>query len=743
VIRLRGLFLLVTVLLLSLAGCAGPADRIYLPHWELQASRGPVAIDLPAHVTEQVPSHESDVRLTAHATLPPDERGVPWVLAVPYIAGQARLLVNGEEAVSLESNVLHGYRAHGPQTFLLDGRTTRAPDLELTLVVHSTWTQATWIDTVPRLFRLGETDPAVTLVRIANGELATVATTVVLVMGIVYLAVFFTDTSRKAYLWAGVQTTLSAYYGFFITGASQLGIGHFEESTEAIALVVAPIAGVYFSHEIFGLKRPTRAWLVLGALSIAPPALLHDPFVTPRWVVATIACIVVVVVYQVVVCLRLMRSPSPPPGARILLAAWLLLGVTSSTDFTGWLGLGDVFGGARGGPLGLTIFGVLQAVLLSRRHAHSLRDGDALNLALRGRVDELVDRERDVRHLNEELRRQIGDRSRQLFTALAVIGGRGAPVSDLVDGMVIEGRYLVVRKIGEGGMGAVYEVRRLVDGLRLALKVALNTRMVDLSRLAREAHMASRVSHPNVVRVFDVDVATEGFLYIVLEYVDARSLARLRGQTLDVSFVTQVLLQIASGLQALHAEGIVHRDLKPENVVVVRLPNDDVLVKLLDFGISREAGTPVHDGSSRADEAAERVASSTEDTREIPQRPPSNGKTPSASSGPDVTNTGTLFGTPRYIAPELAAGGDRLSPAADIFAFGVLAFELFTRSPPFEIPLVALSVAKLPIPVPPRLLKLRKDVPPPLATLIDDCLSVRAEDRPTTDAVVATLKGLV
>src|SRR5262249_42713969 len=155
-------------------------------------------------------------------------------------------------------------------------------------------------------------------------------------------------------------------------------------------------------------------------------------------------------------------------------------------------------------------------------------------------------------------------RSRQLAEALQRVGTVPARGSLFTAGQRIDDRYEIVRQLGAGGMGAVYEVLRASDARRLALKVlTAATTGVSLARLAREAEVAGRISHPNLVSIVDVDVSKTGELYLVMELVDGRALSDARGRHRDVRWVLPVLAQIAQGLRALHGGGVVHRDLKP------------------------------------------------------------------------------------------------------------------------------------------------------------------------------------
>src|SRR5690606_31557952 len=143
--------------------------------------------------------------------------------------------------------------------------------------------------------------------------------------------------------------------------------------------------------------------------------------------------------------------------------------------------------------------------------------------------------------------------------------GRMPEVGDL-----LQERYKVVRKIGSGGMGSVFEVVSQVDSRRLALKVTSGKGATDPARLARAPQVADTVSHPNVVSIVDVDVAVDGVLYLLMEYIDGPSLDALRHEYGKVEWALALLNQITRGLGALHEQGIVHRDLKPANILVMR-----------------------------------------------------------------------------------------------------------------------------------------------------------------------------
>jgi eukaryotic-like serine/threonine-protein kinase len=224
---------------------------------------------------------------------------------------------------------------------------------------------------------------------------------------------------------------------------------------------------------------------------------------------------------------------------------------------------------------------------------------------------------------------------------------------DPMMGTVLAERYAIVRKIGEGGMGAVYEARHAVIGKRVAVKVLLEKFLENqelMARLLQEARLASSIGHENIVDVTDYGTTKDGRAFVVMEFLDGESLAQLviRDAPLPVERCLNILRQVASALTAAHAKGIVHRDVKPENIYLVRRGELD-FVKVVDFGVSKA----VH----ASDEGPER------------QR---------------LTRTGTVLGTPLYMSPEQARGGEDVDHRADIWSAGLLLYECLTGEVPFR-----------------------------------------------------------
>src|SRR5678816_863941 len=157
--------------------------------------------------------------------------------------------------------------------------------------------------------------------------------------------------------------------------------------------------------------------------------------------------------------------------------------------------------------------------------------------------------------------------------------------------MCIRDSYQIVRRIGEGGMGAVYEAKHTVIGKRVAVKVLLEKFLAKsdfVARLLQEARLASSIGHEHIVDVTDFGTTTDGRSFVVMEFLDGESLAELamREAPLPIERSLRIARQVASALGAAHAKGIFHRDVKPENVYLVRRGDAD-FVKVVDFGISK------------------------------------------------------------------------------------------------------------------------------------------------------------
>lgn len=319
---------------------------------------------------------------------------------------------------------------------------------------------------------------------------------------------------------------------------------------------------------------------------------------------------------------------------------------------------------------------------------------------LEQKVADLELRNAEVASLNAELRRQIAARSRQLQDVLT--GQESSPT--MAEGELVAQRYRVLRHLGGGGMGVVYAVEDEVEHRRLALKVVANaTSRDELVRFAREAEISVTVAHPNIVRVLDVGVH-QGCPFLVMELITGGSLDQARARYGDLVWASGIVHDIAAALEALHARGIVHRDLKPANVLLEDRGSQTV-ARLTDFGIA----------SSNVDVFAATMASGDR------PRP--------------LTATGMMIGTLPYMAPEGARGVRELTGKADIFALGLICYELFSGQYPFLHPPILEQLAGRPLAALPRL---PPELSPDARAFVTACLAQEPEARPTARAMAAT-----
>jgi integrase len=193
---------------------------------------------------------------------------------------------------------------------------------------------------------------------------------------------------------------------------------------------------------------------------------------------------------------------------------------------------------------------------------------ESMRKDLRIKFQKLEQSNVEIKKLNEELRRQIEQRSQRLMEVM--LRGDERPstshASQVAPGRMLGEHYKVIRTLGKGAMGSVFEVERTTDQQRLAAKVlSEQSDRTALLRFAREAQILARLDHPNLVAITDIDITAQGVLFLVMELVNGTTLKLCRERYRDPAFATPVIQQMAAGLHAIHARGIIHRDLKPAN----------------------------------------------------------------------------------------------------------------------------------------------------------------------------------
>ncbi|HMA02693.1 MAG: serine/threonine-protein kinase [Gemmatimonas sp.] len=233
-------------------------------------------------------------------------------------------------------------------------------------------------------------------------------------------------------------------------------------------------------------------------------------------------------------------------------------------------------------------------------------------------------------------------------------GPSGAPTAKALDyskldGETLDARYVVTRKIGEGGMSFVYLADDVLTKRPVAIKIlspSLSQDRTAMARLRREAELGGKLEHPNVCHIIRLGETLNGLVYVVMPYVEGELLCDVthRSQQLPLALTVHYVADIAAGLQVAHDLGIVHRDLKPENIMISRSPDGGDRAIVMDFGLAKERQM----------------------SAEIKK----------------LTATGIVLGTPEFMSPEQLRGKP-LDPRTDVYSLGLMTFEMLTGKLPF------------------------------------------------------------
>ncbi len=264
--------------------------------------------------------------------------------------------------------------------------------------------------------------------------------------------------------------------------------------------------------------------------------------------------------------------------------------------------------------------------------------------------------------------------------------------------------------LGSGASGTVWAAKNELIDRDVALKILhpdVATDSVQLQRFFNEAKASGRVHNPNIAEILDLGQAEDGSPFLVFELLQGEGLDTwlARERTLDPRTFTELFVGVVRALELAHATGIIHRDLKPANLYAHRGPAGQLVLKILDFGISKMV-----EGNNTAEHMT-------------------------------LTRTGTVVGSPAYMSPEQAAGREDIDGRADVWSLGVVLYEALTGTLPHEAPNYnALMVRIMTRDADPAVSR-RPDLPPTLSTIIDDCLKRERERRPTSGVLAARLEG--
>src|SRR5437762_2748174 len=271
---------------------------------------------------------------------------------------------------------------------------------------------------------------------------------------------------------------------------------------------------------------------------------------------------------------------------------------------------------------------------------------------------------------------------------------------DPLIGRAFDGKYRLDERLGGGGMGTVYRATHLLIERPVAIKVLSQRFVGDTTaqeRFRREARAAGRMHHPNAVTVNDFGTTEDGWLYIVMELLEGRTLRDLLAHEapLDPARAVSFMLQACAAVGAAHDAKLIHRDLKPANIFIEQRSDLPAVAKVLDFGVAKFAVDELEDDDYQT-----------------------------------LTQVGAIIGTPRYMSPEQCAGTAPLTPASDVYSLGIILYEMLTGVSPFtgDTPLALALKQVSEAPRPPR--EIVPSIPEALERVVLHALAKNPSKRP-------------
>jgi len=287
---------------------------------------------------------------------------------------------------------------------------------------------------------------------------------------------------------------------------------------------------------------------------------------------------------------------------------------------------------------------------------------------------------------------------------------------DPLIGETLAGKYRIEERLSVGGMGTVYRATHVLMDKKVAVKVLRASLAADetiVARFSREARAASRISHPHALSVTDFGEAEGGVVFLVMEFLDGRTLKEVIRQEgpLPLQRTVEIMRQVGAALDAAHAEGVIHRDLKSDNIMLLKTAGADY-AKVLDFGIAKL-------------------------------------QQPAGSQDPDLTSPDLIVGTPHYMSPEQCSQVGDLDARSDIYSLGVILYEMLVGRVPFTGPSATAIMLKHLQQPPPSVFDDRSDLPQGVGIVVAKALAKRADERYQTaaemmeDLVIAAGAGLI
>ena len=269
-------------------------------------------------------------------------------------------------------------------------------------------------------------------------------------------------------------------------------------------------------------------------------------------------------------------------------------------------------------------------------------------------------------------------------------------IDDPLLGQTLAGKYLVEKLIKRGGMGSVYQGKHVLMDKRVAIKVLRPSLALDnnvVARFSREAKAASRISHPHAVTVTDFGEDEKGVVFLVMEYLDGRTLKEIikSDGAMAVHRAVEIIRQVAGALDAAHEQGVVHRDLKSDNIMLSQTKGGE-WAKVLDFGIAK--------------------IQQPEGARDI-----------------DITAANLVIGTPQYMSPEQCSQSSPIDARSDVYSLGVIAYEMLAGRVPFSGESPTVIMMKQVQDAPPSVVEARPGLPAAIGKVIEKSLAKQPGDR--------------
>ena len=284
-------------------------------------------------------------------------------------------------------------------------------------------------------------------------------------------------------------------------------------------------------------------------------------------------------------------------------------------------------------------------------------------------------------------------------------------LEDPLIGQTLASKYRIDKLIKTGGMGSVYRGKHVLMDKTVAIKVLRPSLAVDdavVARFSREAKAASKISHPHAVSVTDFGEAENGVVFLVMEYLDGRTLKEVINSvgSLPLDQAVEIIRQVAGALDVAHSQGVVHRDLKSDNIMLVS-HNGDQWAKVLDFGIAK--------------------IQQAEGVRDV-----------------EITEANLVVGTPQYMSPEQCSQTGPLDPRSDIYSLGIIVYEMLVGKVPFTGESPTVIMMKQVQDPPPSILSVRPELPEEADAIIQRALAKQPLDRyQTAGDLAAALTSLV